>query len=96
MFDPRLALSFWVHFLPLKHDKEEGMVQNELLIDIMREKPDLLLTNKLAGLQRVLAIYGDITSNKKLYNETISAKLREQVSALKGDPFFQENAGVIW
>ena len=62
----------------------------------MREKPDLILTNKLAGLQKVWAIYGDITSNKTLYNEAISAKLKEQVADLKGDPFFQENEGVIW
>lgn len=97
VFDPLLALSFWIHFLPLRHDKDEGMVQNELLLDIMREKPELIIgSNKLSGIQKVLSIYGDITGNKKLYNEAIAAKLKEQVSLLKGDPFFQENASAIW
>ena len=73
------------------------MVQNELLLDVMREQPDMILgANKLQGLQKVLAIYGDITGNKKLYNDTIKLKLKEQVSLLKGDQFFQENAGAIW
>ena len=47
-------------------------------------------------MQKVLAIYGDITGSKKLYNDTISLKLKEQVGLLKGDQFFQENAGTIW
>jgi hypothetical protein len=73
------------------------MVQNELLIDIMREQPDLILgANKVEGLQKVLSIYGDITGNKKLYNDTISIKLKEHVNLLKGDPFFNENLNGIW
>ena len=35
-FDPRLAVNFWIHCLPLRHDKDEGMMQNELLLDIVR------------------------------------------------------------
>ena len=42
----------------------------------MREKPDLILSNKLAGIQRVWAIFGDITGNRRLYNEAVSAKLK--------------------
>lgn len=53
------------------------MVQNELLVDIMKEKPDLILgANKIQGLQKVLAIYGDITGYKKLYNDTIATKIK--------------------
>jgi len=97
VFDSRPAIGFWIHFLPLRHDKEEGMVQNELLVDIMREHPDLILgTNKLEGLQKVLSIYGDITGNKKLYNDTIGIKIKEHVGILKGDPFFNENVNVLW
>ena len=77
VFDSRNALGFWIHFLPLRHDKEEGMDQNELLVDIMREHPDLILGNsKLEGLQKVLAIYGDITGNKKLYNDAVGTKIK--------------------
>ena len=71
------------------------MIQTQLLLDILRENPDLILTNKLAGLQRFWVICADITSNKKLYNEAISAKLKEQVAALRVDPFFQESARSI-
>lgn len=97
VFDSRPAIGFWIHFLPLRHDKEEGMVQNELLTDIMREQPDLILGNaKLEGLQKVLAIYGDISANKKLYNDTIALKIKNHVALLKGDPFFLENVNAIW
>ena len=75
--DTQIAINFWLHFLPLRHDKDEGMIQNELLIDIMREHPDMIIgQNKLAGLQKVLSIYGDIAGNKKLYNDTVKTKLR--------------------
>ena len=97
VFDTRPAISFWIHFLPIRHDKDEGMLQNELLVDIMLTQPDLILGNdKVAGLHRVLSIYGDITGNKKLYNDAIAKKLKDHVSQLKGDPFFNENIGQIW
>ena len=28
VFNPRMALSFWVNFLPLRYDKGEGLIQN--------------------------------------------------------------------
>ena len=66
-------------------------------MDIMREQPDLILgSDKLSGIQKLLSIYGDIAGNKKLYNEAVAAKLKDQVGLLKGDPFFQQNASPIW
>ena len=89
IFDPRPALSFWTSFLPIRHDKEEGMGQNELLVDIMLQKPELILGNdKIAELHKVLTIYGEITGNKKLYNDAVAGKIKEHVSLLKGDQFF--------
>lgn len=32
LFDTRPYLAIWLNFLPLRHDKDEGMVQNELLV----------------------------------------------------------------
>ena len=82
--------------LPLRHDKDEGMVQNELLADIMMSQPDLILgANKVANLQKVLNIYGEIAGNKKLYNEQVSKKIRDHINQLKGDQFFNENLAVI-
>lgn len=96
IFDPRPALTLWIHLLPLRHDKDEGMVQNELLADIMMSQPDLILgANKVANLQKVLNIYGEIAGNKKLYNEQVSKKIRDHINQLKGDQFFNENLAVI-
>ena len=73
------------------------MIQNEILLDIMREQPDMIIgADKLQDLQRVVAIYSEIAGNKKLYNNAIGLKLKEQVNLWKGDQFFQEHAGIIW
>lgn len=34
IFDPVPYLAIWHKFLPLRHDKDEGMVQNELLVTL--------------------------------------------------------------
>lgn len=82
--------------LPLRHDKDEGMAQNELLADIMISQPDLILGgNKIINLQKVLSIYGEITGNKKLYNDKVSKKIRDHINQLKGDQFFNENVVTI-
>ena len=97
IFDPRPALSLWIQLLPLRHDKDEGMFQNELLADIMISQPDLIIGgNKTAGLQKVLSIYGEITGNKKLYNDGVSLKIKAHIVQLKGDHYFIENMNAIW
>lgn len=73
------------------------MLQNELLVDIMRSQPDLIIgANHIAGLQKVLSIYGEITGNKKLYNDTVATKIKEHIGLLKVDPFFIQNLNAIW
>lgn len=65
------------------------MVQNELLADIMLSQPDLVLgTEKIAGLQKVLGVYGEVVSNKKLQTEAVASKIKQHVSKLKEDQFF--------
>lgn len=72
------------------------MAQNELLADIMISQPDLILGgNKIINLQKVLSIYGEITGNKKLYNDKVSKKIRDHINQLKGDQFFNENVVTI-
>ena len=92
VFDATPAITLWIHFLPLRHDRDEGFVQSELLVDIMRTQPQLILgANKIAGLQKVLSIYGEITCGNvknKLYNDTVAQKIKEHIAELKGDPFF--------
>lgn len=63
----------------------------------MMSQPDLIIgNNKVAGLIKVFSIYGDITGNKKLYNDAISLKIKAHITQLKTDQFFIENMPAIW
>lgn len=71
-FDPKAVLKAWLQYLPLRSDKQEGIVQHELLVDIMLQSPDLLLSNpaeNVVTLTKILCIYGDIIDTK-VHNET--------------------------
>lgn len=63
----------------------------------MTSRPDFILgENRLEGIKKVLSIYGEITGNKKLYNETVATKLKQHIQALNADPFFSQNVQQIW
>lgn len=65
-------MEYWFSFLPLKFDKPEALIQHELLIDIMINKPELILTStleqQLKNLIKVYHVYGNILNNHKLHN----------------------------
>jgi hypothetical protein len=62
----------------------------------MTSSPDHILgNNRIEGIQRVLAIYGEITGNKKLYNPAIAQKLKAHILALNSDPAVSGNMA-IW
>ena len=66
-------------------------------VDIMTSQPDYILGNEIIeNTQKVLSIYGEITGNKKLYDEKIAAKIKAHILAMQGDSFFNENIGKIW
>lgn len=55
----------------------------------MINKPELIIgEDKIAGLNKVLSIYGEITGNKKLYNDAVESKIKAHLAILKGDVFF--------
>jgi predicted metal-dependent RNase len=63
----------------------------------MTSSPDFILgEDRVQGIQRVLGIYGEITANKKLYNEKVAQKLKTHILALNNDPFFSQNVQHIW
>jgi hypothetical protein len=63
----------------------------------MVSSPDFILgANRLEGINKVLSIYGEITGNKKLYNETVAAKLKQHLQMINSDPFFSQNSQHIW
>ena len=66
-FDPKPVLKAWLQYLPLRSDKQEGILQHDFLADIMLQSPDLLLSNPAESLQtltKILCIYGDIIDTK--------------------------------
>lgn len=63
----------------------------------MTNRPEAILGNeRVANIQKVLAIYGEITGNKKLYNEVVAQKLKAHILTLNADPFFSQNLAQIW
>ena len=97
-FDPKPVLKAWLHYLPLRSDKQEGCVQHEFLADIMLQSPDLLLFNPADNLQtltKILSIYGDIIDTKSS-NATVKEKIKQNLTILKSNQFFVENYTTIW
>jgi hypothetical protein len=43
----------------------------------MQQQPNLILgADKVGNIQKVLDIYGEITGNKKLYNDAVEKKIK--------------------
>lgn len=63
----------------------------------MQQQPSLILgTDKVGNIQKVLDIYGEITGNKKLYNDVVEKKIKEHILVMQADAFFKENIAAIW
>ena len=55
-------------------------------MDIMLESPDCIWgEDRLGATQKVLSVYGEIAYNKKLQNETVMRKMKENLRALNYD-----------
>ncbi len=62
----------------------------------MTSSPEHIIgTNRVEGIQKVLAIYGEISGNKKLYNAAIAQKMKAHILALNSDPAISGNMA-IW
>lgn len=44
----------------------------------------------------MLSIYGEISGNKKLYNEAVAQKMKAHILSMQADAFFAENINAIW
>ena len=63
----------------------------------MMNSPELIWADdKLGNTQRVLSIYGEIAFNKKLQNEAVMQKMKENLVALNSDQYFASNIAAIW
>lgn len=95
------CIDFWVNYLPLKFDKPEAIIQHEFFIDILLNKPELILGNgdvnqKLANLVRTLSILGTILNNHKIYNDDVKNKIKNYVLSLRQNGLFVDNYDKIW
>ena len=66
----------------------------------MLNKDTLILgvTNesRLLNIVKVLAVYGDLLSNAKIYNDSIKLKIKEYLVKINGEELFKANIQNIW
>lgn len=107
LFDPKPILKLWLTMLPLRSDKPEGCGQHELLVDIMLNSPQLLLSNateaeNVGALSKVLSVYGDILDTKvhsclmETCNAAIRDKIKTHLNSLKTNELFTKNYSALW
>ena len=93
-------IGYWFGLLPLKFDKPEAIIQHEFLVDIMLNKPELILgtapEGQLTQLIKVLSTYGSILNNQKLFNDAIKKKMKTHLFGLQSSPLFASNQDNIW
>ena len=78
--------TYWVSFLPLKHDDEEALGQHEMLITLLKNKPELLIDeNNLQSLQTIMMAFAWLWNNKAFCNEQTNNGIREMLVAWSND-----------
>lgn len=99
-FNCAVYIPYWFGLLPLRYDKPEAIMQHEFLIDIMINKPELILGNapesQLPNLVKVLSTLGSILNNQKLFNDSIKQKVKSFLFSLQSNPLFTGNQDNIW
>lgn len=66
------------------------MLNNDVLI--------LGTTNesRLLNIVKVLAVYGDLLSNAKIYNDSIKQKIKDYLVKVNSEELFKANIQTIW
>jgi len=57
-------LNIWFENLPFKYDKNEGIVNHELFVRILVEKPQMIWGDDMSKLAKVIKIFGTILDTK--------------------------------
>jgi hypothetical protein len=52
--------------------------------------------SRLQGVVKVLAVYGDLLSNAKIYNDNVKSKIKEYLLRVNNDELFKANIQNIW
>jgi hypothetical protein len=66
----------------------------------MQNNPTVLIgddePSQVAGLQKVLSVYGNILVNGKIYNDEIKKQMKAHVLSLQNVPVFMAHRDQIW
>ena len=66
----------------------------------MLNKDSLILGDsneiRLQNIVKVLAVFGDLLSNSKIYNDSIKSKIKEYLVRVNSDNLFSANSQAIW
>lgn len=66
----------------------------------MLNKDSLILGDsnetRLQNIVKVLAVFGDLLSNSKIYNDSIKTKIKEYLVRVNSDNLFSANSQAIW
>jgi len=57
-------LNIWLGLLPIKFDKNEGYIQHEMLVELVKVNPATMLGNNGENLPRIIELYGYILDGK--------------------------------
>lgn len=52
--------------------------------------------NRLLNIVKVLAVYGDLLSNAKIYNDSIKQKIKDILVKVNNEDLFNANIQTIW
>jgi hypothetical protein len=63
-------VAYWLTYMPIKKDKGEAQIMNDLYCDIIAEKPELILGANYANLETVVQNFAFISDKKYITDET--------------------------
>lgn len=69
------CLQSWLNGLPLVHDHKEGVMNLEMLIQILQTKPDAILSTP-ENIAKVFEIFATVYQQKKISNAQIDANIK--------------------
>eukprot|EP00831_Metopus_contortus_P042164 TRINITY_DN3328_c0_g2_i3.p1 TRINITY_DN3328_c0_g2~~TRINITY_DN3328_c0_g2_i3.p1 ORF type:complete len:245 (-),score=63.34 TRINITY_DN3328_c0_g2_i3:145-879(-) len=79
------TVPYWISHLPLKKDEEEGIIQNEILADLILANCKLIIGENCELLESVLKIFVKVLETKQV-DESVSLKISQALSLLASFP----------
>jgi len=84
------VVNVWVEKMPIKYDKEEAVIQHELLTDIVLLQPELILGESGKNIKKIISIFGDVVDTKRCTPDT-KRKIIECLVKFKSEPVVSNN-----